>query len=91
MYMHRTTILLPEDLRAHAEACAQQQGISLGELIRRQLQMVAKGSGETNRRDDPLFRRYAKTLTKVKATEKIAASHDQVLAEAMEAEISQWR
>jgi hypothetical protein len=35
--MHRTTILLPDDLRRAAEAEARLAGISLGELIRRRL------------------------------------------------------
>ncbi len=59
MHMHRTTILLPEDLKASAEAHARRQGISVGELIRRQLKVVTKSkktTGKTaSRRDDPLF------------------------------------
>jgi hypothetical protein len=35
--MHRTTILLPEDLRRAAEREARELGLSLGELIRRRL------------------------------------------------------
>jgi hypothetical protein len=35
--MHRTTILLPEDLHRAAEQEAREMGLSLGELIRRRL------------------------------------------------------
>jgi hypothetical protein len=35
--MHRTTILLPEELKRSAERKAQQEGVSLSELIRRGL------------------------------------------------------
>ena len=39
--MHRTTILLPEDLRRDSEREASRLGISLGELIRRRLRQGA--------------------------------------------------
>ena len=35
--MHRTTILLPDDLHRAAEREAREMGLSLGELIRRRL------------------------------------------------------
>ena len=35
--MHRTTILLPDDLHRAAEREARETGLSLGELIRRRL------------------------------------------------------
>jgi len=44
MRMHRTTILLPEDLRRAAILEARSQGLSLGELIRRRLQPVVPQS-----------------------------------------------
>lgn len=43
--MHRTTILLPDDLRRRADREARALGISLSELIRRRL--AADGGGET--------------------------------------------
>jgi len=48
MHMHRTTILLPEDLRRRAESAAASQGLSLSELIRRQLEKVASPSGKSD-------------------------------------------
>jgi hypothetical protein len=46
--MHRTTILLPDDLRRRAEREARALGISLGELIRRRLAGAGSG-GEPER------------------------------------------
>jgi hypothetical protein len=92
MDMHRTTILLPEDLRVSAEAVARRQGISLGELIRRQLGIVTKSKKTNKRRDDPLFKYYANIQSpSVKGTEDVALNHDKYLAEAMESEIRRWR
>ncbi len=92
MDMHRTTILLPEELRVSAEAVARQQGISLGELVRRQLGIVTKSKKANQRRDDPLFRHYADMQSPlIKGTEDVALNHDKYLAKAMEREIGRWR
>ena len=92
MDMHRTTILLPEELRASAEAVARRQGISLGELIRRQLKVVAKSKKKKKRSDDPLFRYYAKIQPpSADDTDDGALNHDKYLAEAMESEIRRWK
>ncbi len=40
MYMDRTTILLPPDLKIRAEKAARQKGISFGELVRRGLERM---------------------------------------------------
>ncbi len=78
MYMHRTTILLPEDLRRRAEGAAASLGLSLSELIRRQLEKVADPATKSRgRRDDPLFRNLKPSS---KATPKdLAANHDRYL------------
>ncbi|MCE0523540.1 MAG: hypothetical protein LV480_11590 [Methylacidiphilales bacterium] len=92
MDMHRTTILLPEDLRASAEAHARRQGVSLGELIRRQLKKVTKSKKAKSRRDDPIFRHYADIQPpSVDDIEDGALNHDKYLAQAMEEEIRRWR
>jgi hypothetical protein len=92
MDMHRTTILLPEDLRASAEAHARRLGISLGELIRRQLKAVARTSKAKKRRDDPLFRHYADVQPpSADDIEDGARNHDKYLAQAMEEEIRRWQ
>lgn len=93
MDMHRTTILLPEELRASAEAVARRQGISLGELIRRQLKVVAKSSKKKKRSDDPIFRYHARKLPAPDkgAVEDGVANHDKYIAEALEAEVRRWK
>ena len=92
MYMHRTTILLPEDLRASAEAHARRKGISLAELIRRQLGIVTKSKKTNKRSDDPLFRHYADVQPpSVDDIEDCALNHDKYIAQAMEEEIRRWR
>ena len=40
--MHRTTILLPEELRRRADQLARSEGISVGELIRRLLDAASR-------------------------------------------------
>ena len=52
--MHRTTIMLPPELKARAEERASKLGISLGRLIREALTAIL--ARETAlREDDPLF------------------------------------
>ncbi|MFW5920840.1 MAG: CopG family transcriptional regulator [Polyangiales bacterium] len=49
--MIRTTILLPDDLKALAERRARERGTSLGGLIREALEAALSGPDD----DDPLF------------------------------------
>jgi hypothetical protein len=96
MAMHRTTILLPEDLRADADAHARRLGISLGELIRRQLKSLArplKLTKAAKRRDDPVFRYYAEKRTAPGLAELKdgVSNHDKYIAEGLEAEMRRWR
>jgi hypothetical protein len=93
MHMHRTTILLPEDLRVSAEACARRQGISVGELIRRQLRIVTKSKKAKSRRDDPIFRYHARNHPEPAkgAVEDGVANHDKYIAEPLEAEVRRWK
>jgi hypothetical protein len=76
--MHRTTILLPEDLRRRAESAAASRGWSLSELIRRQLEKVAgPATNSHSRRNDPLFKNWKPSG---KATPRdLAADHDRYL------------
>jgi predicted DNA-binding protein len=56
--MHRTTILLPDELRRRAINLARQRGISLAELIRGALEeKVAAGPASFS--DDPFFADHA--------------------------------
>ena len=52
--MHRTTIMLPADLKAKAQRRAKQMGISLGDLIRQALKEAVKKPGN-GKAVDPLF------------------------------------
>lgn len=52
--MLRTTIMLPPELKHRAELRARDEGVSLGELVRRALEHAISAAAP-NRRDDPLF------------------------------------
>lgn len=52
--MHRTTINLPEDLKARATEYARQCGSSLSEVIRESLESWLKSKNQRSPRD-PLF------------------------------------
>ena len=53
--MHRTTLMLPSDLKIQAQQQARMQGVSLGEFIRRAIEAQLRGSGAAQRAADPLF------------------------------------
>jgi hypothetical protein len=59
MYVLRTTLLLPENLKVASEIYARSKRISLGALIRTQLAAVVDASGHDSRREDPLFASFA--------------------------------
>lgn len=52
--MKRTSLMLPEDLKARAERRARQEGVSLGELIRRSLEERLE-AGLPGEEEDPFF------------------------------------
>mgnify|MGYP000371072800 CR=1 FL=1 len=73
--MIRSTILLPESLKQKAEQVASSRGISLSELIRRQLAKVTKNLKTWD--DDPIF---AESTTWIKETpEDMSSDHDTYL------------
>ncbi len=53
--MHRTTIMLPPDLKARALRRARELGISLGQLIRDSLTASLKQPDKKRAARDPLF------------------------------------
>ena len=72
--MQRTTILLPADLKAKALRRAREQGLSLGEFLRRALEAALAGPGETPSKADPLFSDVSVYDGSVPAD--LAANHD---------------
>ena len=76
-YMHRTTILLSEDLRARAETAARQRGITLSELVRRLLTTAVHDKKSSSREGDPLFR--PRRLMAHPGPPDMAANHDEYL------------
>jgi uncharacterized membrane-anchored protein len=75
--MHRTTILLPAALRAKAESVAKSRGITMSELIRRQLATTVRGRKSSDRKSDPLF--APTKLMRAGGRGDIAARHDEYL------------
>ncbi len=75
--MHRTTLMLPPDLKIQAQRQAREQGVSLGEFIRRAIELQLKGSGATRRAADPLFADIAVFTGDAPADS--AAEHDRYL------------
>jgi len=74
--MHRTTIMLPDDLLNRARRQAETDGTSLGELIRQCLDRVlAKSTLPPG--SDPLFADDA--VFRSPAPEDVAAEHDRYL------------
>ena len=72
--MHRTTILLPVDLKQKADATAHVLGISLGEFVRKAILLAIGNSQKTTRQSDPLF--SDKTFFKGKAPKDLSLNHD---------------
>jgi hypothetical protein len=77
MYMHRTTLLLPDDLKIASENYARARRISLGALIRRQLAALVAGPDAETRAQDPLFSEFA-TFDGA-APRNLALQHDMAL------------
>jgi len=75
--MDRTTIMLPARLKAQAKLRSQELGISLAEFIRTSLEEALRGSRESGRSADPLFRDVA--VYRGEAPSDLAANHDHYL------------
>ncbi len=73
--MHRTTILLPDDLYKSAGRTAKAMGVSLGELIRRRLAQI--GTDATDDEKRPAFFRRQPWSGDV--PRDLSANHDQYL------------
>ena len=75
--MHRTTLMLPPDLKLQAQRKAREQGISLGEFIRRAIESRLEGSRQAERAEDPMFADVAVWTGDVPSDS--AAEHDRYL------------
>lgn len=75
-YMERTTIILSEQLRQQAQVLARSRGITLSELIRRQLALALRKKKPV-RSEDPLFR--PRRLMSPGGPSDVAARHDDYL------------
>lgn len=75
--MHRTSILISGDLRREAEAVAKRRGITLSELIRRQLALAVRRGSKPGRGADPLFK--PRRLARRTHPSDLAANHDAYL------------
>lgn len=60
--MRATTLLLPDPLRRGLRAAAARRGISLGELVRRELSRVAAESGRVDEATGAVGRRSRKRI-----------------------------
>lgn len=74
--MHRTTLMLPPDLKGRAQQQAREQGVSLGEFVRRAIESQLNGSGAVLRAADSLF---ADAVFTGDAPADSAAEHDRYL------------
>lgn len=73
--MQRTTIMLPNELRARAQRRASELGMSLGQFIRESL--TARLSRVENQTEDPLFEDSA--VFEGDAGKDLARNHDRYL------------
>ncbi len=73
--MVRTTLLLPAELKRAAEACARAKGLSLGALIRRDLEGTIRKTARGHRpHGDPIFDGFEPWMGDGPAD--LAAEHD---------------
>jgi hypothetical protein len=76
--MHRTTLMIPEDLKERAAKQAQERGVSLGELVREALrECVERAEVKRSRASDPIF--YDDAVFDGDSALDLAARHDEHL------------
>lgn len=75
--MKRTTIVLPDDLRARAVKRAQKAHVSLAELIRQSLEDTLRRKVTDSWEDDPFFSDQEKAF--FKGPRDLAKNHDKYL------------
>lgn len=75
--MKRTTLMLPEELKARAERRAFERGISLGQLVRESVESALSTSDEEHRAKDPLF--ADDVIYEGEAPRDLSEAHDEYL------------
>jgi len=75
--MHRTTLMIPSELKARAQLRAQELGVSFGELVRQALETELSSSTGRRRGADPLFADDA--VFAGEAPTDLAEAHDRYL------------
>lgn len=75
--MHRTTLMLPVELKIRAQRQAREEGVSLGEFIRQAIESRLDASVAARRAADPLFADAA--VYSGDAPSDSAAEHDRYL------------
>jgi hypothetical protein len=74
--VHRTTIMLPIDLKRRASVLAHRLGVSLGELVRQSLEAALRGNaGDVL--NDPFLQ--DRTVYRGPAPRNLSADHDEFL------------
>ena len=87
--MHRTTILLPEDLKRRASRLARLEGVSLSELIRSALEK--RLAAEKSRARDSLWKALEPMDFPPDTPTDLAARHDDYLYEEYERDLRRER
>ena len=74
MSIHRTTIVLPLELRQEVFAAARERGVSFGEFARRALKQATTLAGNPSKREDSLL--HDKAVFRGRVPKDISKNHD---------------
>jgi hypothetical protein len=75
--MKRTTVMLPDELKARAERRAYERGISFGQLVRESVEIALSTTDEEQRAKDPLF--HDEATYDGEAPADLSEAHDEYL------------
>ena len=74
MAIHRTTIVLPLELRQEVFAAARERGVSFGEFVRQALKQATTRNGNSSKRADPLL--HDEAVFRGRVPKDISKNHD---------------
>ena len=77
MPIHRTTIVLPLDLRQEVFAAARERGISFGEFVRQALKQATARNGSLSKRADLLL--HDEAVFRGRVPKDVSRNHDYYL------------